>query len=73
MPIYNKIRYLSQTIVGLQKMKNELLDEAIQLGASWQELAFLDKFAAIKLYMQTHKVTLIEAHKEVSLFISKNS
>lgn len=69
MPILNKIRVLSDAIGDLITLRTELVAEAIRMGVTWQELAFIDKISAIKVYKAENNCSLTEAKEKVDQFI----
>jgi len=50
MTLLDELRELNGTINTLTALKLSLIDRAVREGLKWQELAFIDKIEAIKLY-----------------------
>ncbi len=48
-PILDQIRSLTTATKELDSLKRKLIEEFDAKGGRWQELAFIDKIAAIKL------------------------
>ena len=69
MPILNQIRILSESISGLISLRAELVDKAISMGICWKEIAFMDKFSAIKMCKNQRNCTLREAYDIVNKYI----
>ena len=72
MPILNQIRILSESISGLILLRNDLVEKAISMGLCWEELAFVDKFSAIRICKAQGR-TLREAYDMVNNYIKERS
>lgn len=73
MPILNQIRILSTSIEGLVSLKRELVDKAVSMGVCWEELAFVDKFSAIKVCCQQVNCNLMAGKAIVDRYIKERT
>jgi hypothetical protein len=73
MPILNQIGILSDSISQLIRLKNDLVDKAISMGICWEELAFVDKFSAIKLCCKQANCNLMAAKNIVEKYLEERS
>ncbi len=69
MPILNQIRILSESISGLISVRSALVDKAISMGVCWEEIAFVDKFSAIKMCQKQKNCTFREAYNLVNEYL----
>jgi hypothetical protein len=70
MSILNELRILSECISSMVQVRNSLVDKAVSMGVCWEEIAFIDKFSAIKV-CQRQGHTLREAYQIVFNYIEQ--
>lgn len=73
MPILNEIRILSESINSLILLKTSVVDKFVQGGGCWEELAFVDKFSAIKICCHQVNCNLMAAKNIVEKYIEDRS
>jgi hypothetical protein len=70
-PILNRIRKSQEKFESICRERENLYEEAKRLGVQWQEVAFIDKFLAIKLYREQEKCDLHFAKSAVENWLTQ--
>ena len=65
-----KLRALSDSIATLNRVLYCMIDECINEGMAWQQLALINKFYGVRAYKYTHNVSLREAMDVVEKFLN---
>lgn len=68
-PLLDRYRTLRDAIALLLEQQEILIQEMTQAGLRWEEMAFVDKLAAVKLLMKSDGLKIRAAYDKVNEFL----